>query len=183
MGSACRRNMSAVVASIVLGSAPALGVAPKASALKGLRTSGVRVLVFAPHPDDEVLGTAGLIRRVVEGNGSVRVVFMTGGDGFAAGVTRETHSPHPSADDYRWYAQRREEEAARSLATLGVRRDQIVFLGSPTGACVRSAVSFRLIAHPTIARRSRRPTARRRRRLSFATPSTMLPISSTSCDA
>jgi LmbE family N-acetylglucosaminyl deacetylase len=128
--------MSAVVASIILGSAPTLGVAPKASALKGLRTSGARVLIVAPHPDDEVLGAAGLIQRVVEGNGSVRVVFMTSGDGFAAGVTLETHRSHPSAGDYRWYAQRREKEAVRSLATIGVRRDQIVFLGFPDrGLC------------------------------------------------
>jgi LmbE family N-acetylglucosaminyl deacetylase len=133
MRSAVLPGMSVLCASIVLASAPTLGVAPKASALKGLRSSHVRVLVFAPHPDDEVLGAAGLIRRAVEGDGSVRVVFMTSGDGFPAGVTRERHSPHPSAADYRWYARRREKEAVRSLAALGVRRDQIVFLGFPDG--------------------------------------------------
>ncbi len=136
MRSAALRSMSVVVASIVLASTPIPGAAPKASALKGLRRSSARVLIFAPHPDDEVLGAAGLIRRVVEGGGSVRVVFMTSGDGFAAGVTRETHSPHPSADDYRRYAQQREAEAVRGLATLGVGRDQMVFLGFPDrGLC------------------------------------------------
>src|SRR5262245_55293260 len=136
MRSVALQRLLLVCTSIALVSPPIVGTPPKASALKGLRTSGARVLVFAPHPDDEVLGAASLIRRVVEGDGSVRVVFLTSGDGFAAGVAHETHSPHPTADDYRWYARKREQEAVRSLAILGVGRDQIVFLGFPDrGLC------------------------------------------------
>jgi LmbE family N-acetylglucosaminyl deacetylase len=129
------RIVVAGLASVLLAHAAAAATV-KAAALKGLRASVTRLLVFAPHPDDEVLGAGGLIRRVVEGDGQVRVVFMTSGDGFAAGVTRELHVPHPNADDYRRYAREREEEAVRSLAMLGVGRDQLVFLGFPDrGLC------------------------------------------------
>jgi LmbE family N-acetylglucosaminyl deacetylase len=136
MPSDALQSIVTVIASIALLAGAAAATTPKAAALKGLRASGTRVLIFAPHPDDEVLGAGGLIRRVVEGDGQVRIVFITSGDGFAAGVTRELHVPHPGADDYRWYAREREEEAVRSLATLGVGRDQIVFLGFPDrGLC------------------------------------------------
>ncbi|MGZ9063624.1 MAG: PIG-L deacetylase family protein [Allosphingosinicella sp.] len=40
-----------------------------------------RVLVVAPHADDEVLGCGGLLARLAEGNGRAHVVFMSV-DGF-----------------------------------------------------------------------------------------------------
>lgn len=39
-----------------------------------------RVLVIAPHPDDEVLGCGGLIAKVKEGDGEAHVLVMTVGD-------------------------------------------------------------------------------------------------------
>lgn len=39
-----------------------------------------RVLVIAPHPDDEVIGCAGLMQRVKEAGGSLYVQYMTVGD-------------------------------------------------------------------------------------------------------
>lgn len=45
-----------------------------------IRWGEQRVLVVAPHPDDEVIGCAGLISRVKEEGGSVYVQFVTVGD-------------------------------------------------------------------------------------------------------
>ncbi|MGH3343214.1 MAG: PIG-L deacetylase family protein [Carbonactinosporaceae bacterium] len=42
--------------------------------------SGHRILILAPHPDDEILGCGGLISRVKNGCGEVYVQFMTVGD-------------------------------------------------------------------------------------------------------
>ena len=39
-----------------------------------------RVLVMAPHPDDESLGCGGIIQTAVERHIPVRVVFFTYGD-------------------------------------------------------------------------------------------------------
>jgi hypothetical protein len=36
-----------------------------------------RVLVIAPHPDDETLATGGLLQRSMAAGGAVRVVFVT----------------------------------------------------------------------------------------------------------
>ena len=41
-----------------------------------------RVLVFAPHPDDETLAVGGLIHRLTKEGVPVRIVFITNGDGY-----------------------------------------------------------------------------------------------------
>ena len=37
------------------------------------------LLIIAPHPDDEILGCGGLIKRIKEEGGKVYVLFMTVG--------------------------------------------------------------------------------------------------------
>ena len=39
-----------------------------------------RVLVFAPHPDDEVLGAGGVIQQAVAMHLPIKIVFFTYGD-------------------------------------------------------------------------------------------------------
>ena len=41
-----------------------------------------RVLVFAPHCDDETLGVGGLMKTLKDAKTPVRTVFFTNGDGF-----------------------------------------------------------------------------------------------------
>jgi LmbE family N-acetylglucosaminyl deacetylase len=88
-----------------------------------------RLLVIAPHPDDETIGTGELIQRVREVRGSVRVVLLTNGD----------NNPWPQRwlerrlrirpqDRARW-GHRRREEMARALHTLGVRAEALHALG------------------------------------------------------
>lgn len=45
-----------------------------------LLTPKDRVLVMAPHPDDEVLGCGGIIQRAVKMGLPVHVLFLTYGD-------------------------------------------------------------------------------------------------------
>lgn len=44
-----------------------------------LKFKDQRLLVIAPHPDDEVLGCGGLIKKIRDGGGRVYVLFMTVG--------------------------------------------------------------------------------------------------------
>lgn len=99
-----------------------------------------RLLVIAPHPDDDVLGAGGLIRRVVKAGGAVRVVWTTSGDGFPEGVeTAEGISPlvaHLTPRDYETYGRLREEEARAAMGSLGVNARSLTFLGFPDeGLC------------------------------------------------
>ena len=43
-------------------------------------TAKDRLLILAPHPDDESLATGGLIQRAVKAGAKVRVLFATDGD-------------------------------------------------------------------------------------------------------
>src|SRR5215471_7803950 len=99
-------------------------------------SSATRLLVVAPHPDDETLGAGGLIQRVLHAGGAVKVVFMTSGDGYPVGVALARHIQHPQAQDYREYGMLRQQEARHALAILGVSAKDVVFLGFPdSGLC------------------------------------------------
>jgi LmbE family N-acetylglucosaminyl deacetylase len=97
----------------------------------------VRALIISPHPDDATLGAGGLIQRVIHDGGTVRVVQMTGGDGFPKGVTAIRPRIRHTAPSYRWYGSLREREAIAAMRRLGVHRSQVRLLGFPDeGLCV-----------------------------------------------
>jgi LmbE family N-acetylglucosaminyl deacetylase len=91
----------------------------------------MRLLVFAPHPDDETLAAGGLIQRVLASDGQVRVVFVTNGDGYVDGVRREVRRTRTSTADFIQYGERRHQEAVQALTRLGVATSNGVFLGFP----------------------------------------------------
>jgi len=79
-----------------------------------------RVLVVAPHYDDEVLGCGGLLSQLVRGGASVRVTFLSDGSGGVEDVA-----------DRKAYAARRRAESEAALAALG--STDAVHLGLPDG--------------------------------------------------
>ncbi|MEO7432153.1 MAG: PIG-L family deacetylase [Dokdonella sp.] len=91
-----------------------------------------RLMVFAPHPDDETLAAGELIQSARAAGATVRVVFATDGD----------NNPWPQrwlerrwtvgpADRQRWGARRR-REAAQAMAELGIDSPEALqFLGLP----------------------------------------------------
>ncbi|HEY7284415.1 MAG TPA: PIG-L family deacetylase [Vicinamibacterales bacterium] len=128
-----------LLASIVM-AAPAAGRAALSAATDGhppaaLSIRSERALIVSPHPDDATIGAAGLIQRVATVGGSIRVVQLTGGDGFSKGVmAMRPGTPTPS--DYRWYGSVREREALRAMRRLGVDRARVRLLGFPDdGLC------------------------------------------------
>lgn len=91
-------------------------------------TKQCRVMVIAPHPDDETLATGGLLQQAVAAGAAVRVIFATSGD----------NNPWPQriierrwgigdADRVRWGARRR-SEALAALSCLGIPASSTVFL-------------------------------------------------------
>lgn len=91
----------------------------------------LRLMIFAPHPDDETLAAAGLIQRVLARDGKVRIVFVTNGDGYVDGVRREIRRSHASTADFIEYGKRRHDEAIRALRGLGLSRSDALFMGFP----------------------------------------------------
>lgn len=92
--------------------------------------AGQRVLVFAPHPDDETLGAGGLICQARRRGAAVRVVFFTRGDGYSLCATVR-YGQHPGADAMQRLGHDRQGEALAALAALGVDAAHATFLGYP----------------------------------------------------
>jgi LmbE family N-acetylglucosaminyl deacetylase len=88
------------------------------------------LMVFCPHEDDEH-PWAGMIRAMIEDGLPVHVVFFTGGD---VGECERYFDGHPcDPSRAREFGTVRMEESTEALEHLGVKRDQISFLGLPDG--------------------------------------------------
>jgi len=92
-----------------------------------------RVIIFAPHPDDETIAIGGLIFRLVHDHVPLRVVFMTDGDGYSRAVETDFDVRRPTDADYLVFGELRRREAVAALDRLGVGRKDIRFLGFPDG--------------------------------------------------
>lgn len=114
-------------ASIVLAN-PARPAAPSAPLPLARRTS---LLVVAPHPDDEALACAGLIRETLRRGGRVRVVLVTNGDAFRLAAERALHKVRLKPEDYLRFGRQRREEARAAAAALGLAPDDVIALGFP----------------------------------------------------
>lgn len=103
--------------------------------------AGERLMVIAPHPDDETLGTGGLIQRVLRQRGRVQVVLLTAGDGYIEAVVHETGDLRPRASEFVAYGKRRLGEIRAALHTLAgshtrEQRVRLEFLGFPDGGLI-----------------------------------------------
>ncbi len=70
---------------------------------------GERVLVLAPHPDDETFGCGGTLRILSEAGKAVKTVFLTKGE-----------KSDPEIQDRIKYTALREKEAETALGILGI---------------------------------------------------------------
>ncbi|HVP89902.1 MAG TPA: PIG-L deacetylase family protein [Terriglobales bacterium] len=95
---------------------------------------GDRVLVLAPHPDDETLGCGGIIQKAVALNLPVRVVFLTYGDDneWSFLIYRKFFVYGSHAVEKMGLV--RDGEARQAAAKLGLRADEVTFLGYPDHA-------------------------------------------------
>ncbi len=96
-----------------------------------------RLLVVAPHPDDETLAAAGIIQTALKQGIEVRVVVFTNGDGQILGPVALDHRLMPRAADYIAEGRQRQAESLAALTRLGVPRDHIDYLGYPDGGLRR----------------------------------------------
>lgn len=79
-------------------------------------------LVFAPHPDDEVLGCGGTIAKKLSEGQDVSVVFVTDGR-YSLEEFGISSSPSPLE-----LKEIRREEAERAAKTLGLKKRDLIFL-------------------------------------------------------
>lgn len=93
--------------------------------------TGRTVVIFAPHCDDETLGTAGLIHEAVKNGATVWVVTVTNGDGFRAAVLLDNHTLREKPIQYVQFGYRRHIETIAALKQLGLPENHVITLGYP----------------------------------------------------
>lgn len=90
-----------------------------------------RILVLAPHPDDESLACAGVIQEAVAMKLPLRVVFLTYGDVNQWSFIVYRKRPVLTARGARAMGLVRHDEAVAAADVLGVPRENLSFLGYP----------------------------------------------------
>ena len=95
----------------------------------------VDVLIFAPHPDDEVIGCTGVILQALEAGKKVGVVIMTNGDGFPKGTAAVTGKSKDELvpADFLQLATLRQQQSYEGIRVIGLKPEDISFLSYPDG--------------------------------------------------
>jgi LmbE family N-acetylglucosaminyl deacetylase len=121
---------------------------------------GDRVLLLAPHPDDETLSAGGLLQRVLARGGRAFVAFATDGENNPWTQRLVERRWRVGPEDCARFGRRRRDEALAALAELGVPAADAVFLGLPDQAITHLVLSGSETAVEEIASliTARRPT-------------------------
>jgi LmbE family N-acetylglucosaminyl deacetylase len=102
-----------------------------------------KIMIIAPHPDDEILGFAGVIYAAIQSGKEVKVTIVTNGDGYGSacyfwknGFPREdtlNKGKGCSPEELEKYGTTRISESRKALKILGVDSLDVIFLGYPDG--------------------------------------------------
>jgi LmbE family N-acetylglucosaminyl deacetylase/protein-S-isoprenylcysteine O-methyltransferase Ste14 len=90
-----------------------------------------RIMIIAPHPDDEILGTGGVIQKAREVGAPVKIVFLTNGDHDQITFKIDTGRLFLPPKTYIKMGEKRRKESISAAEFLGLKRADLVFLGYP----------------------------------------------------
>jgi LmbE family N-acetylglucosaminyl deacetylase len=94
-------------------------------------TSRSRLMMFAPHPDDESLACSVLLQQAVRTGAAIRVIYVTDGDDNPWPQRVLERKWRLSAADRKRWGKLRRSEALAALRVLGVSASDARFLGLP----------------------------------------------------
>lgn len=101
-----------------------------------------RILLLAPHPDDEAIATAGLLQKAKAMNIPVKIVYLTHGDNNELAFLVYKKRPILSRGGLLKMGELRRQEAIKAMKDLGYNEDHLVFLGYPDFGTLNIFVRF-----------------------------------------
>lgn len=112
---------------------PVLAPEPRAfeiNALEPIENSD-RILILAPHPDDETIGCAGIIQQALKKKASLHILYLTNGDHnqFAFMVYEKRLTFRKG--EFIHMGRVRRNEALYAMKLLGLNENNLIFLGYP----------------------------------------------------
>ncbi|MCX6030033.1 MAG: PIG-L family deacetylase [Chloroflexi bacterium] len=96
-----------------------------------------RILILAPHPDDETIACGGVIQKAIAMGLPVRVVFLTYGDNNEWSFALYRRRPELLPGQVEAMGLVRHDEALAAAGVLGLRPEQLTFLGYPDFGTLR----------------------------------------------
>jgi LmbE family N-acetylglucosaminyl deacetylase len=94
-------------------------------------TKDDKILILAPHPDDETLGAGGIIQEAVKAAADVRIAYLTNGEhnqlAFIVYEKRLVIKQKALIE----MGKLRQREAIAAMGLLGVPEEKLIFLGYP----------------------------------------------------
>ncbi len=94
-------------------------------------TKNDRILILAPHPDDEAIATAGVIQRALKADSKIKVVCYTNGDNNELAFIVYEKRLTLRRRELIHMGEVRMRETVEAMGYLGVSKDDILFLGYP----------------------------------------------------
>lgn len=94
-----------------------------------------RVLVIAPHNDDEMLSNSVLVKHLIDQGSDVSFAIITNGDGFTPDIILSSKKVSLVGSDYIRLGMLRQRETLNGLALLGIPADKMRFFGYPDRGC------------------------------------------------
>lgn len=92
-----------------------------------------KILVIAPHNDDEALGASIFIKKALAQGNTVKVLVVTNGDGFTEALDLYNKKLFEKPADYIQFGYERQKETLAAMALLGLDAKDIIFFGYPDG--------------------------------------------------
>ncbi|MFA5092760.1 MAG: PIG-L family deacetylase [Candidatus Omnitrophota bacterium] len=90
-----------------------------------------RILILAPHPDDESIACAGVIQKALSVGAQVKIVYLTNGDHNELSFIVYEKRLTMRQGEFVHMGKVRQKEAIKAMKFLGLSEDNLVFLGYP----------------------------------------------------
>lgn len=90
-----------------------------------------RILILAPHPDDETIGCAGIIQEALKVGADIRVVYLTNGDHNQVAFIVYEKRLTLKKGEFIHLGEVRRKEAISAMQLLCLNEKNLIFLGYP----------------------------------------------------
>ncbi|MFA5271526.1 MAG: PIG-L family deacetylase [Candidatus Omnitrophota bacterium] len=90
-----------------------------------------RVIIFAPHPDDEVIALGGIIQKILKAGAKLKIVYLTNGEYNEINYFFYKKHAAMSTAGFINIGETRQKEAYNAMKYLEVNNDDLIFLGYP----------------------------------------------------
>jgi len=90
-----------------------------------------RILILAPHPDDETIGCAGVIQQAHALGAQVKIVYLTNGDHNQVAFIVYEKRLTLRTGEFIHMGEVRRREAIKAMKLLGLSENNLIFLGYP----------------------------------------------------